>query len=120
MTRAILMLCAAIVPLTSGCIRYSIRSDGIARATFGETVNVGGETLTPLALVEDSRCREGTQCLWAGRVRISVRYGDGRIGELTLGDTAAPGAALVEVSPGTRGVATLYPEDYRFGFRPAT
>lgn len=118
MTRAVLMLCTGLVLLTSGCIRYTIRNDGLARAVFGETARIGRDSLTPLALIEDSRCREGTQCVWAGRVRISVRHDDGRIGELSLGESD-DGIALVEVAPATRGQATLYPEDYRFGFRAA-
>ncbi len=119
MTRAALLLLTGILLLASGCVRYTIRNDGVTRAVFGETIRVGGDALTPVALVEDSRCREGAQCIWAGRVRISVRYADGRIGELALGEGDGP-VALVEVAPATRGAATLYPEDYRFGFRPTT
>lgn len=119
MTRAALLLLTGILLLASGCVRYTIRNDGVTRAVFGETIRVGGDALTPVALIEDSRCREGAQCIWAGRVRISVRYADGRIEELALGEADGP-VALVEVAPATRGVVTLYPEDYRFGFRPTT
>ena len=110
--------------LLSGCIYYkNARSDGIGRAALGETVTVNGPRVTPLAVLEDSRCPTSVKCVWAGQVRISVRIdlGSGnQTRELTLGKPAqvADGAlTLVEVTPERRSTTPVYPEDYRFGFR---
>ncbi len=109
--------------LLSGCIHYRNTSDGISRAKLGETISVGGPRVTPLQVIEDSRCPTGVTCVWAGQVRLSVRidFGSGsQTRELTLGKPAqvADGAlTLVEVMPERRGSWAIYPEDYRFGFK---
>ncbi|MDE2596329.1 MAG: hypothetical protein KGL44_05555 [Sphingomonadales bacterium] len=109
--------------LLSGCIAYHIKDDGTDRAEIGETVIVGGPKVTPLKLLEDSRCPQGVQCVWAGQVRIEVRVDLGsrsETRELTLGkgEQVADGTlTLVEVMPEKRKDTTFYPEDYRFGFR---
>lgn len=106
-----------------GCVTYKIRDDGLTRARFGETAVVGGPRITPLTLIEDSRCPQGVQCVWAGRVRISVRIETGagpstRDIDLGLPIRVADGTlTLVEVYPDKRKDITIYPEEYRFGFR---
>jgi hypothetical protein len=95
------------------------KGEAIAWARFGETAHVGPVRVTPLTLLEDSRCPQGVQCVWAGRVRISARLGEATR-ELTLGQPAGvPGGAvtLVEVAPAKRKDAAIRPADYRFGFR---
>ena len=47
--------------------------DGIARAGLNERVYVDGPWVTPLKVLEDSRCPINVRCVWAGRVRLSVR-----------------------------------------------
>jgi len=116
-----------VIPLTaallSGCVTYKIRDDGLTRAIFGETVSVGGPRVTPVSLVEDSRCPQDVQCVWAGRVRISVRIetGAGTISQdLDLGtpvQVADGKLTLVEVYPDKRKDTPIYPEQYRFAFR---
>ena len=44
---------------------------------FGETAYVDGPKVTPLELIEDSRCPKGVNCVWAGQVRIKVRVTGG-------------------------------------------
>ena len=106
-----------------GCITYRFTDDGLSRARFGETVAVGPARVTPLTLVEDSRCPQGVQCVWAGRVRITARvqYGaSAQSHELTLGQPlAVPGGQLelAEVLPAARQDARIEPAAYRFGFR---
>lgn len=91
-----------------------------AYARLGETVRVGGLRVTPLRVVEDSRCPENARCIRAGTVRLSVRI-DGLTRTLTLGEGA-------EVRDGTLQLAAVLPErktaamrpaprDYRFAFR---
>lgn len=93
----------------------------VGYARLGETARLGGVAVTPLSLVEDSRCPRGVSCVWAGRVRIAARIG-GATRELTLGQPAsvAGGAVtLVEVSPARRRDTAIAARDYRFGFRLA-
>lgn len=107
----------------SGCITYKTQHDGITRAQFGESVVVDGPRVTPLELLEDSRCAIGTQCVWAGQVRIRIRVSWGSTTEtrdITNGKplpVADGQLELVEVMPEKRAGITLYPEDYRFGFK---
>ena len=123
MKRLILALLAPIA--LSGCVTYRAHGDGIARAALGETVSVDGPKITPLAVLEDSRCPMNARCVWAGQVRLKVRVhlgaGD-QERELTSGKPipVADGTLeLVEVRPDRvagEGQA-LDPKDYRFGFK---
>ena len=37
----------------------------------------GGYSLRPLKIIEDSRCKPNVQCIWAGRLVVSVRVESG-------------------------------------------
>lgn len=106
----------------SGCITYHNRSDGITRLRIDETGYVDGPRVTPLKVLEDSRCPVGTQCVWAGRVKITARIdlGSGTQNrELTLGEPIAVAdgqLTLVEVLPEKKANQNIYPDEYRFGF----
>lgn len=91
----------------------------VVTTRIGEAVHVHGIRMTPLRVVEDSRCPQNARCVWAGRVRLSVRMG-GVTRELTLGKP-------VQVIGGTMQLAAVLPERktpagtidqsaYRFGF----
>ena len=113
-----LTLAAALVSALSGCITFRTVDDGITRARIGQTVQVGGISVMPTRVVEDSRCPADVQCVWAGRVRLAATV-NGAPSELTLGVPASvAGAALtlVEVYPAARKDTTYYPDEYRFGF----
>jgi len=95
-------------------------------AALGQTVSVGGPRITPLAVLEDSRCPMNARCVWAGQLRLRLRIDSGRGGtvELTSGKpiTVADGTLeLVEVRPdkvaGGDNHGALDPSAYRFGFR---
>jgi len=96
---------------------------GLVYARLGQTVTVGGPRVTPLAVLEDSRCPTGVQCVWAGRVRLSVRIGVGpgaTTREMTSGMplSVADGAlTLVDVEPPRSRGSAPSPDAYRFGFR---
>lgn len=117
---------ALLVPtVLTGCVTYHVRSDGISRAALGETVRVDGPRITPLEVLEDSRCPMNARCVWAGQVRLKVRLqlGSGnRELELTSNkpvQVADGSLELVEVQPDRvagEGQA-LDPKDYRFGFK---
>ena len=95
--------------------------DGIARAGLNQRVYVDGPYVTPLAVVEDSRCPAGDQCVSAGRTRVMVRIDLGSRSEyrelcsdkpLQVADGQL---ALVEVQP--TPAAGTRPGAYRFGMR---
>ena len=93
---------------------------------MGETAYVGGPLVTPLAVVEDSRCPVNVRCIWAGRlvVRVAIRGHSGGDSwkmrrDLTLGapHQVADGAlTLAAAIPGRMAGTELRPADYRFTF----
>lgn len=95
----------------------------LAYTRIGETISVDGPVITPLALLEDSRCAEGTQCVWAGRLRVRVRVGLGsgpREIDMTLGQPVqvADGQLdLLDALPHPVGGKKPAPLAYQFGFR---
>jgi hypothetical protein len=98
----------------------------LAYAALGQTIGVGGPRITPLEVLEDSRCAMNARCVWAGQVRLRVRIESGRGGtiELTSGKPAsvADGTLeLVEVRPdkvaGGKHGGAIPASAYRFGFR---
>ena len=94
------------------------------RARLNETVDLTrGARITPLKVLEDSRCPIGVQCVWAGQVRVSVMIdtkGGSSTAALTGGkpvSTAAGALELTQIAPTKRKGVTIYPEEYRFTFR---
>ena len=92
------------------------------RGSLGKTVTVGSVTITPQSVVEDSRCPTGVQCVWEGRVRLSVQIEDGsgsHTVELTLGEAQTVGAVsltLTDVSPYPEEGTEIQDADYLFTF----
>jgi len=43
------------------------------KVPLGETVDLGDVSITFEKVVEDSRCPEGVQCVWAGNAKIQVK-----------------------------------------------
>lgn len=90
---------------------------------FGKSVRALGVTITPLALVEDSRCARNVQCIWAGTVRVRADIASGMgtsTMTLELGQpitTEAETVTLIAVSPGPSAGTSIPPGDYRLTFR---
>jgi hypothetical protein len=82
--------------------------------------SVGGFTVTPTRVEEDSRCPMHVQCIQAGTVRLSVRIGGRARHVLTLKQPSriAFGAwlTLCDVIPYPARAGRIRPADYRFGF----
>ena len=97
--------------------------DGIARAGLDERVYVDGPYVTPLKVLEDSRCPMNARCVWAGRTRVSIRIDLGSRSETREIATDAPiqvadgQLSLVEVQPDRMAGEETDPGKYRFGFR---
>lgn len=97
-----------------------MRDDGLAR--IGETTRVGTLAVTPLRVIEDSRCPINARCVWAGRLVLETRVA-GRGGEerrtLTLGEPIAVDATsltLVSAEPGKLAGAPAPATPTIFGF----
>lgn len=72
-----------------------------ATAAIGQLVRVGPLGVTPVAIVEDSRCPAQVQCVWAGRLRLRANVFNAaaldRLGPNTL---AMPAAQVMELTLG--------------------
>jgi len=118
-----------IVPLTAsalllaGCVTAHVNADGSVDARLGQTVNVGGPRVTPLEVLEDSRCPMEARCIRAGSVRLKVRIvtGAGRAVREVASDKPLQVAdgqlELVGVMPPRSVRGPIKPGDYRFSFR---
>ena len=96
---------------------------GIVAAGIGESADLGaGLIVRPLEVIEDSRCPNNVQCVWAGRLRLRADLSGSEV-ELTLGEprlTPQGSLVLALVSPGPWSrwpTGELGPKPaYRFGF----
>jgi hypothetical protein len=100
--------------------------DSSRNVAIGGTARVGGVAVTPLAVLEDSRCPKDVTCIWAGRVLIRARIaaaGRTSEAEMELGKplTTSGNAAIVlaQVWPERTSGVAIGSDDYRFVFAPA-
>lgn len=115
---ACLSACAALppVPTTGASSRPSVT------AGFGVRVRTANVTITPLSLVEDSRCPTNVQCIQAGTARILVKLvRRSEASEVTVGLEAPYKLGndwlhLVAACPYPRHPVTPAPSAYRFTF----
>ncbi len=122
MIRTLLVVPAAAL-LLAGCVTSRVNEDGSVDARLGQTVNLGGPHVTPLAVLEDSRCPMEARCVWAGRVRLSVRVTTGagtRLAELASDkplQVADGQLELLNVMPPRSTQRAIGQSDYRFTLR---
>ena len=115
------LLPLALIALT-GCVTPRVGEDGSVEARLGQTVNVNGPRITPLRVLEDSRCPMEARCIHAGEVRLQVRIRLGRgseTRELKLGEPVqvADGKLTLQgVMPPRSVQRAIRPGDYRFSF----
>ncbi len=89
-------------------------------ARIGQTVEALDVSITPLELVDDSRCPQGVQCIWAGTVHLRAKLVSGMgTSEVTfeIGQsitTEAEFVTLTGVSPSPKTGESISPSDYRF------
>jgi hypothetical protein len=110
--------------LAAGCATVPKADAGPELLRLGQTGTVDGPKVTPLAVLEDSRCPINARCVWAGQVRLRIRVTLGagsREHEIVTGkplQIADGQLELVEVEPGRMaGQGSDKPLAYRFGFR---
>ena len=119
MTRTFPLFAAA--ALMSGCVTaQQYNDDGSIDAKLGQTVRFGSMKVTPLKVLEDSRCPMEARCIWAGRVTLRVRInfgGSDQFGEVSTDKPFQVRAGTLElqsVMPPRSTQRTLIPSDYRF------
>lgn len=98
-------------------------SDGVLlKARLTERVRAYGVAITPLEVLEDSRCPADVTCIQAGTVRVRAMVEDGqerteRVFVLGIVETRArESIGLVTVEPAPRAGTRITPPDYRFTF----
>jgi hypothetical protein len=97
-----------------------LRSDGLAR--IGETTRVGTLAVTPLSVVEDSRCPINARCIWAGRLVLKAKVaasGWQEVRNVTLGEPVplhATTLTLTSAEPGKLAGAQPPAPPLTFGF----
>ena len=115
---AITLSACATTPLAGS----SMRDDGLAR--IDQSTRVGALVVTPLEVVEDSRCPINARCVWAGRLLLKTRVAGTGWHEtvtLTLGQpyaTHGTGLTLVSAEPGKMAGSPPSPPASLFGFEP--
>ena len=124
--KAVITLFVATIALsacaTTPLAGSSVRGDGFAR--IDQQTRVGALVVTPLAVVEDSRCPFNARCIWAGRLLLKTRIAGAGWREtvtLTLGQpnaTHGAGLALVSAEPGKMAGSPPSPPASLFGFEP--
>lgn len=97
--------------------------DSMVALALGGHSRIFGLDISPIRIVEDSRCPTGVQCIQAGTVRLLVRIEDRsgtREATLTLGEPVALAQggwlALAAVCPYPSHPQRIPPDSYRFTF----
>lgn len=110
--------------LTAGCVTLpKVNEDGSTEARLGQKVDLGGPKITPLNVLEDSRCPMEARCVWAGRVRLEVRIELGSrssVGELASDKPLQIADGQLELfgtMPPTSTQRPIAPGDYRFALK---
>jgi hypothetical protein len=116
----------AVLPLllAAGCVGAE-RPAAPTSATVpvGRTAVLGPLRITPMSVVEDSRCPSAVVCVQAGAVRIATRIevrGDRRTETLELDTPVEAGAGclrLAAVEPYPVQPGSVAPADYRLTYR---
>lgn len=120
------ILAASLAFLCSACVTPDEATPGCGDTecvTLGEPFETIGASITPLELLEDSRCPADAECIWPGQIRIrALVERDGREREITLTDKrVAPvlsgNLELTRIWPDrTISTGKIAPEAYRFRF----
>ncbi len=90
---------------------------------LGQEAHAFAVSITPLSIVEDSRCPVDVQCIQAGTVRLKIQVVNGMGSSaptITLGQTITTDAeeiTLVSVAPARHSGANITDAQYRFTFR---
>jgi hypothetical protein len=123
MIKASAAVVLAALPLAGCATFFGEGTSSVHTLKLGRTGDYGPVNLTPISVDEDSRCPVGTQCIWAGQVRVKVLVepaGADHAVFATLGQPLAVdgGTLLVEdVSPRRSSTKQIPPSHYHFTIR---
>jgi hypothetical protein len=97
----------------------------LTHARIGETVVIGGYRVTPVSVLEDSRCPARVACVWSGQVRLQVRIAAVQGRERFNGEVNS--RRPLQLRQGVLRLMTIEPQNttsgnppqtqYRFGFQ---
>lgn len=125
-TRALPMALAALAACTTGAADHGVEQECLDTqcVALGERQQVWRDlAVTPLEVIEDSRCPADVQCVWQGRFRLSARLDLGHESITAEIESGKP----MRVHGGFLSIAELAPatlhqgkppraKDYRFAF----
>jgi hypothetical protein len=113
----------AACPNVSTTTAYQKGDTVTVSARLNQSVTALGETITPLEVIDDSRCPTDVQCIWAGTVHVRAivisGMGTGTI-VLELGKpstTEVNTITLENVEPAKNSKLPTQASDYRFTFK---
>lgn len=96
--------------------------NAVLEVRLNQEASGGGISLTPLEVLEDSRCPVDVECIWAGQVRLKTKIISG-LGESEMtfitGNPITTGAeeiALTLIEPVPYSKKFINPEEYLFTF----
>jgi hypothetical protein len=73
------IIAAAALTVLASLATFAIKADDLEVALGGQKRAVaGGITVKFIAVIEDSRCPRGTQCVWAGNAKVKIGLSKGR------------------------------------------
>ena len=121
------MLAMIAMALASGCVAPAVQpaaqADAPLQTVLRRPVASGTLSLTPLAIVEDSRCPANVQCIQAGTVRLNLKLsekGRDRLTEIGLAEPVRLAGGswlhLAAVCPARLDPDPVEPGSYRFTF----
>lgn len=102
---------------TSGVLPY-----GNAQLSVGNKAAFNGISITPVSILEDSRCPTDVQCIQAGTVRVNLKIETATstvTRDMKLGSTTNVGnysITFASVLPDKHSKTTLQKSDYKFTF----
>ena len=131
-TTSVLSLCTIAALALAGCevtdnsslqsvSGYSVASEG-TYVPLGQSVRLHTATITPLEVIEDSRCPSDVQCAYEGRLRLRVEVTNAAKTETDVIEFAEHasyyglGYILADVTPWPRTTNEMRDENYRFRF----
>ena len=89
-----------------GKTRLAVVSTQGTQVALGQAVTVGSVVVTPIEVVEDSRCPINARCVWAGRLVVKTRI-DGAgwrdTADLTLGEPWSTHNVVLALTSGEPG-----------------
>lgn len=121
--KATAALLLTVLPLAGCATFFGENESDVHELKLGQTGDYGPVNLTPVNVDEDSRCPVGTQCIWAGQVRVKVLVEPAGANHAVFATLGQPlgvdgGTLLVEqVTPGRTSTGKIPPNHYHFTIR---